>query len=377
MKSFFLFCSGVHNGFINRSPSEVNKYVGIGATIFFTGLLAFFSSAFAFFTVFKSYTIAIFLGMIWGLMIFNLDRYIVSSIKKKDSFGRQFVMAFPRIIFACLIAIVISKPLELKLFESEIKAELVSMEQEKYREQEDLVRNRFIPDQEILIQEIEQLEGQLQESEDYRNGLLAEAVAEADGTGGSQIRNMGPIYRMKKAEADQAEQEYQSQLAMIQPQINSKNEALETSRAEMAATIEELKLIPLDGFAARLDALSNLAASKESIMWASLFITLLFIALETAPIFVKLISEKGPVDYVQNKHESYYAFSHDLALSHLNKKKSYATKTQDFLTTKVIEEENKIFAEAINTEIKNTKERIIDFNFYKEWKQRFQDLIKT
>ncbi|NNF33429.1 MAG: DUF4407 domain-containing protein [Saprospiraceae bacterium] len=377
MKSFFLFCSGVHQGFINRSPSEVNKYVGIGATIFFTGLLAFFSSAFAFFTVFKSYTIAIFLGMIWGLMIFNLDRYIVSSIKKKDSFGRQFVMAFPRIIFACLIAIVISKPLELKLFESEIKAELVSMEQEKYREQEELVRNRFLPDQEILINEIGQLEGQLQESENYRNGLLAEAVAEADGTGGSQIRNMGPIYRMKKAEADQAEQEFQSQFALIQPQIDSKKEAFEKSRTEMAVTIEELKLIPLDGFAARLDALSNLATSKESIMWASLFITLLFIALETAPIFVKLISEKGPLDYVQNKHESYYAFSHDLALSHLNDKKSYVTKTQNFLTSKVIEEENKIFAEAINTEIKNTKDRIIDFSFYKEWKQRFQDLIKT
>ena len=29
--------------------------------------------------------------------------------------------------------------------------------------------------------------------------------AEADGTGGSQIRNMGPIYRAKKADADKAQ----------------------------------------------------------------------------------------------------------------------------------------------------------------------------
>ena len=377
MKSFFLFCSGVHEGFIKRSPSEVNKYVGIGATIFFTGLLAFFSSAYAFFTVFKSYPIAIFLGMIWGLMIFNLDRYIVSSIKKKDSFARQFVMAFPRIIFACLIAIVISKPLELKLFESEIKAELVSMEQEKYRMQEELVRKRFVPVQETLIGEIGELERQIQESESYKNQLLAEAVAEADGTGGSQIRNMGPIYRMKKAEADKAEADHQILLASLQPQLNGKNDALETSRVEMAHAVEELKLIPLDGFAARLDALSNLATSKESIMWASLFITLLFIALETAPIFVKLISEKGPLDYVQNKHESYYVFSHDLAINNLNHKKSYVTKTQNYLTTKVIEEENKIFAEAINTEINQTRDRIIDFSFYKEWKEKFQNLLRT
>ena len=377
MKSFFLFCSGVHEGFIKRSPSEVNKYVGIGATIFFTGLLALFSSAYAFYTVFQSYAIAIFLGLIWGLMIFNLDRYIVSSIKKKDSFGRQFVMAFPRIIFACLIAIVISKPIELKLFESEIEAELVSMEQEIYKEQEQMVRDRYLPEQDLLVNEISALQSELKTQEDYKNRLLAEAVAEADGTGGSQIRNMGPIYRMKKAEAEKAEQDYLTSSSFITPQINEKNLALDASRASMGATLEQLKLIPLSGFAARLDALSNLSSRKASIMWASLFITLLFIALETAPIFVKLISEKGPLDYVQNKHESYYVFSHDLALSHLNHKKAYATKTQDFLTTKVIEEENKIFAEAVKNEIDQTRERIIDFSFYKAWKERFQDLIKA
>jgi len=377
MKAFFLFCSGVHKGFIDRSPSEVNKYAGIGATVFFTGLLAFFSAAFAFFTVFKSYTIAVFLGVIWGLMIFNLDRYIVSSIKKKDNFFRQFTMAFPRLIFACLIAIVISKPLELKLFESEIKAELVSMEQEKYRSQEDLVRQRFLPEQEVLRADISALESGLQKSETYKNSLLSEALKEADGTGGSLRRNMGPIYRLKMQEAEQAELTFDNEVARIQPQIDEKKTLLAKSEEQLSTTLEELKLIPLDGFAARLDALGNISNSKASIFWASIFITLLFVALETAPIFVKLISEKGPLDYVQNKHESYYVFSHDLALHHLADKKAYYTKTQQFVTNKIIEEENKVFTEAVQNEITQTKDRIIDFAFYKNWKKKLGEITKS
>jgi len=42
-----------------------------------------------------------------------------------------------------LIAIVIAKPLELKIFESEIETELVQMQQENYKKQDDLVRSRY------------------------------------------------------------------------------------------------------------------------------------------------------------------------------------------------------------------------------------------
>ena len=54
----------------------------------------------------------------------------------------------------------------------------------------------------------------------------------------------------------------------------------------------------LGGVASRLEALDRLTTSSDAISMASLFIVLLFIAIETAPIFVKLISTKGPYDYV-------------------------------------------------------------------------------
>ena len=76
LNDFFLFCSGTQASLLKRTPSDTNKYVGIGATIFFTGIFAAISASFAMFTVFKSYIIAIIVGLLWGLMIFNLDRFI-------------------------------------------------------------------------------------------------------------------------------------------------------------------------------------------------------------------------------------------------------------------------------------------------------------
>ena len=50
--------------------------------------------------------------------------------------------------------------------------------------------------------------------------------------------------------------------------------------------------------AARMDALSNITQKSEAIWLANWFIILLFIAVETAPVFVKLISPRGPYDHL-------------------------------------------------------------------------------
>lgn len=39
---FFWYCAGVHQDTLIKYPEEHNKYVSIGATIFFTGLLQLF-----------------------------------------------------------------------------------------------------------------------------------------------------------------------------------------------------------------------------------------------------------------------------------------------------------------------------------------------
>ena len=154
LQKFFLFCSGANYSILKRTPTELNKYVGIGATIFFTGLFAALASGYAIYTVFNSYLISALFGLLWGFMIFNLDRYIVSTIKKKGNFFGDFFRATPRLALAILIAVVIAKPLELKIFDSEIQSELVTMQQENYQHQEEIVRARFASDIEVAKSDI-------------------------------------------------------------------------------------------------------------------------------------------------------------------------------------------------------------------------------
>lgn len=309
LKSFLLQCSGVDLPTLEKCPSDENKYVGIGATILFTAILAFCSSAYALHTVFDSVIMAILFGTVWALMIFNLDRYIVGSMKKYGSIWSDLGVALPRLAMAVLLALVISKPLELKIFEKEIDAELIVMQQEVFKNQEDKVGDRYQPLIEQHQIELASLQSAITEKTAQRDQLEMMAIQEADGTGGSRNRNLGPIYKAKKAEADKASSELVALIAQNQPIIEGKIQEIETLRTNQQNDISNLDRSAYGGMAARMDALSRLSAASDAIAFASIFITLLFIAIETAPIFVKLIAHRSPYDFLIDEKEYVFAMA--------------------------------------------------------------------
>ena len=67
------------------------------------------------FTVFEDVWISAGFGILWGFMIFNLDRYIVSSIKKRVVFGINFSWQFQVFDFGNFSWNCDFKPLELKI----------------------------------------------------------------------------------------------------------------------------------------------------------------------------------------------------------------------------------------------------------------------
>jgi hypothetical protein len=217
-------------------------------------------------------------------------------MRKDGKIGRELLAASPRIILAIIISVVIAKPLELKIFEKEIDPELVIMEQEVRARQEEHVKFRFTTTQDSLKDEITRLQLEIVSKTKSRDTLFTIAQQEADGTGGSKKKNLGPIYKVKKADADRAETELQQLKASNQLRIQQLTAlAAEKDRA-MQTELDTLKRTALNGPAARLEALDRLTESSSAIAWANWFIILLFIALETAPVLVKLISARGPYD---------------------------------------------------------------------------------
>jgi hypothetical protein len=136
IQRFMCICAGVDKEILKQCPTEWNKYTGIGATIFFTGVLASLSGGYALYTVFRNGNIdvidkgavpfALAFGLLWGLIIFNLDRFIVSTFRKAETgewwqkLLKELGQASPRIVLAIIIAVVISKPIEIKIFENRL-----------------------------------------------------------------------------------------------------------------------------------------------------------------------------------------------------------------------------------------------------------------
>jgi TM2 domain-containing membrane protein YozV len=315
---FFWLCAGADIATLKKCPTEKSKYVGIGATVFFTGLFAALAGGYAMYTVFDNIWIAAVCGLLWGLLIFNLDRFIVSSMRKEGKFSRELLMATPRILLAILISVVIAKPLELKIFEKEINAELIIMDQQQRARQENEVRQRFRFTQDSLKSEITLLKKEIETKTVLRDDLLRIAREEADGTGGSRKKNLGPIYKIKKANADDAEKELLQLKSSHQNRISFLERKLHHNDSTLIAEIAAIEHARVNGPAARIEAMSRLTQQHAAMWWAEWFIIFLFIALETAPVFVKLISPKGPYDNVLKVEEYRFASSETEELAKIN-----------------------------------------------------------
>lgn len=354
VSSFFIFCSGAVNSVLKRCPTDYIKYQGIGATILFTGIFSALSAGYALYTVFESYVVSTIFAIIWGMMIFNLDRYIVSGMRKKSNFLKELAMAAPRIILAVFIGIVIATPLELKLFESEINAEIGMMQQETYRQQDELLKKRYEADTKVINDEITLLRNKLSKFDQERTARLSEALAEADGTGGSKIRAMGAIYKAKAKASDKAEQDYQLAYAEINPKLEQELAKLEVIESKLNAEMETLSRASLTGFASRLKALHRLSSADDAIRIAGIFISILFLIIECAPILVKLISERTPYDQRIDTLETEYHLANlkntTIAKLATDSQLTFENKTAGFRVTEMINAENEVFAHALRKE---------------------------
>lgn len=293
LQQFFILCSGADTTLLDScSKGEQNKYAGIGATVFFTAVMAFLASAYALNTVFDNYFAAIGFGFIWGLLIFNLDRYIVSTIKKSGNFMNEFIQATPRIALAVIIAIVISKPLELKIFEKEIDQVLLEQKNDLTLANQNQIANQYTPEIVALENNIDALKAEVVAKETEVNTLYDTYISEAEGTAGTNLLGKGPVYKEKREKHDAALAELQTlkqsnadKITGIETEIANLKTDYDTQVADSQGIIDNF-----DGLMARINAL-------DALPWLpSFFIFLLFLAIETSPIIAKLLSPRGEYD---------------------------------------------------------------------------------
>lgn len=311
LRNFFWLCSGVVIEQVKKIETDHVKYVSIGATVFFTGLLASLSGGYAMHYVFNNYWVTIPFAVLWGLIIFNLDRYIVSSLIKPKSSGkgafidffREIPPAIPRFMLASVIAIAVSNPIELRLFQKEIDTQ-ISQDLEKFKL--DYNTNSIYKKEIAKIkteQKSEKISTDLTNKEAQIASLENDYVKEIQGLTGTKKYGYGiaaktieSTLKSLKIEADSIKKAY-----MLKDTTNqAKIEKLELDHKNNF-DIELKNRTENVGFLARNVALGKLQESS-SVVWAtSWFLRLLFLILEISPLLVKLLSPKGIYDYQLEK----------------------------------------------------------------------------
>lgn len=336
INNFFWFCSGAHAETLKKFPTEHNKFVGIGATIFFTALFAALSGGYAMYFVFAGSSTAVFFailfGIIWGLAIFNMDRYIVSSINKNGSANRQILQATPRILLAIMIGIVISRPLELKIFDKEIRQKLKTTYLNGQRSKIDTLNNTFANKYGAELTKLKELKAEKDSLEKDIN--RSRYVLNQEIFGDKTNQTSGKVgYGTYAKQKEGVLNEKTGRLGSVMSEITGMENYINRRRDLDGLTSEKLfsgkqldSLSNVAGFADRNWALSQLSFNADGsrdvgTYLAISFIGLLFILFECLPVFVKLMSDRGPYDIALKNveesaiHGSYKDKDHDIAVT--------------------------------------------------------------
>jgi len=304
--NFLWWCSGAHQKLLREFPSEHSKYAGLGGVLLATFVLAALSAGYAVYSVFGNWIWTICFALIWGLIIFNFDRFLVSTMRKYGvSKRKQLWMAVPRLLLAILIGVTIARPLELKIFEKEIDTKVVENLHKKVQRNDSLLQIENKAQLQNAFTERGRLTERKLSIEDSLHRLQQAYVQEADGTGGSGQRGIEDLTRLKMNAYTASVQQYRPELQLLAGDIARQDSiisfsqtSLEEKRKLYATTIQSNV-----GFLERNKALSDLADEESSVFWTSILISLLIILIEVGPILSKMIMPVGPYDIALAKEE--------------------------------------------------------------------------
>lgn len=289
--------------------SDQIKYMCLGGIVFATGAMAGLAGGYAFYTIFSpkgsalddsidltTAILAIIFGIIWGLMIFNIDRFIVTSTGKGDGTEKitwdELKSAIPRIIMGAIIAITISKPIEIRMFQTEINIKLKEKQIEQQTAYIEKTKKNFQIELERNSKDLAKYEQEIQDKIARHKFLEGQYIEEA------RIITVGPRALALKAQMDKVDKEIQEDKQSTEYlRLLKDKEGIET-RLDKALGESQKTADGLDGLLERIKLAHEVAG-----FWITLFITLLFMAIELTPIFFKLMLNKTPYDYLSENRD--------------------------------------------------------------------------
>jgi hypothetical protein len=354
---FMAWLGGGDREILQQVPQERARFVQMAGVLLTTAAIAVVSMTFALHDGVKApLAPSVILGVAWGFVILNLDRFLVLSMGSTRDRKRLVFITLPRLALAVVLALVISTPLVLRIFASDINQQLFVMQQKETHQESSLeahsgqqqeaskVESQINTDQGILNGHLPQsvTSPQLQSAQKQVAALQKEAASdyqaevnareawqcELDGQNcqsSSGTAGDGPRAQAKYQDYQQAVKTYNSVESQLTAAQATEKSAQSSFGSDLSSRVQQLKASARaalpglqreyqklesglqataangfnvaarnTGILAQLQALSAASAANPSLQAARLAVLALFFLIEILPVTVKFLLNIGP-----------------------------------------------------------------------------------
>lgn len=306
VKKFLWWLTGATIELLAQCPTDHRKYSAIGVAMLIVPSMAAFSSGFAVHETFDSLAIAVVVGCVWFLLVFNVDRLLLISIRKKaNDTTKEFLMALPRLVMIVILSILITEPLLHRLFSGEIANQLSVETNEVATQARQNAEAVINPELRTIEEGDQRINNTLERLRDEREAKRKELMAEGEGTGGTLRPGRGQFYREKEAAYLLAVRELDSAKASAQEAFKNNESRRKTLLAKLETAVSDAaaKKANAKGFLAKHSALMAIARQSKSAGLLYFAISLALILLESTPLTIKLFSKRGHYDQLLESRE--------------------------------------------------------------------------
>jgi hypothetical protein len=359
ISDFLAWLGGADLEILRKSPRDRGRFVQMGCVLLTTSGIAGLSMTFAIHNAMHlPVPIAMIYGIVWGLVILNLDRFLVISMESTRDVKRLIGIAIPRLLMAVVVSLVVSTPITLEIFHNDIYATMTTMNltqstqvandeaNSALQREVNTLQGKITADQQILDGKLPDniTSAQLQTAQSQASQLATQVSAAkqaeinayatwqcelyGDGAscnGGSSEVGDGPIAQAKEAVYQQDVQTYntldgeykaaQAKLASAQQSLGQAQKAataryqkqagqalpglasqLATAQAQLASQNANAQYNTANntGLLRQLQALYQTSSGNPALLAAHLTVAALFFLIELLPVVVKLLLNLGP-----------------------------------------------------------------------------------
>lgn len=344
LRRLLLALSGVREEILALCPTERVKFESLGWAILITSGLATVSMWFALSSALGvNGIIAVVPAAAWGLVIMGIDRWLITSMPIEGK--RKFAIAAPRVVLAILLGTLISTPLVLRVFQSEINAQISVIKQSRYStflaeqqnskvtQQVTTARNQVASLQKVIDSDgaaplnpsadpqVQLLTSQLNKWLGLEQQYYKQWQCQLYGGSGCPKGN-GPLAQSSHTNYLHAQSEVgtlQGEIQQRDGQLASSSTTEQKSRYDQAVTAlpaaqQQLQVAAArqsalqanfyaqnqatNGILIRLQALSQLSQGDFTVTAARFLLFLLFLVIECLPVTVKILQQPGPYEMI-------------------------------------------------------------------------------